>query len=40
VFTGTPPGVGVGMQPPRFLARGDVVRVTIDGIGTLENPVS
>lgn len=39
VFTGTPPGVGVGMQPPQLLARGDVVRVTIDGIGTLENPV-
>lgn len=39
VFTGTPAGVGVAMKPPRFLKPGDVVRVEIDGLGALENPV-
>lgn len=39
VATGTPAGVGMGFQPPRFLAKGDVVRITIEPIGTLENPV-
>jgi 2-keto-4-pentenoate hydratase/2-oxohepta-3-ene-1,7-dioic acid hydratase in catechol pathway len=39
VFTGTPPGVGVGMSPPGFVSAGDVVRVEIDGIGHLENPI-
>ncbi len=38
IFTGTPAGVGKGFKPPRFLKTGDTVRVTIDGIGTLENP--
>ena len=38
IFTGTPAGVGKGFKPPRFLKTGDVVRITIDGIGTLENP--
>ncbi len=37
IATGTPAGVGMGMNPPRWLARGDVVRIEIDGIGTLEN---
>ena len=37
--TGTPAGVGMGFQPPRFLGKGDVVRITIEPIGTLENPV-
>lgn len=37
IATGTPAGVGLGMQPPRFLAAGDVVRVEIDGIGAIEN---
>ena len=37
IATGTPAGVGLGMDPPRFLATGDVVRVEIDGIGVLEN---
>ena len=36
IITGTPAGVGLGMDPPRFLAAGDVVRVEIDGIGVLE----
>jgi 2-keto-4-pentenoate hydratase/2-oxohepta-3-ene-1,7-dioic acid hydratase in catechol pathway len=33
VITGTPPGVGMGMKPPKFLAAGDVVELTIDGLG-------
>lgn len=39
IATGTPAGVGVGFDPPRYLRDGDVVRVEIDGIGTLQNPV-
>src|ERR1019366_9426783 len=39
IATGTPAGVGAGFDPPRFLADGDVVRIEIDGIGTLVNPV-
>lgn len=39
IATGTPAGVGIGYQPPKFLRRGDVVRIAIDGIGVLENPV-
>ncbi len=37
IATGTPAGVGMGLNPPRWLAHGDVVRIEIDGIGTLEN---
>jgi 2,4-diketo-3-deoxy-L-fuconate hydrolase len=37
IFTGTPPGVGVGRTPPRFLGPGDVVESTIEGIGTIRN---
>ncbi|ATE65487.1 fumarylacetoacetate hydrolase family protein [Rhizorhabdus dicambivorans] len=39
IATGTPEGVGVGMEPPVFLQPGDVVRCEIDGIGTIENKV-
>jgi 2-keto-4-pentenoate hydratase/2-oxohepta-3-ene-1,7-dioic acid hydratase in catechol pathway len=39
IATGTPAGVGIGFDPPRYLKGGDVVRVEIDGIGVLENPV-
>lgn len=39
VFTGTPSGVGFARKPPVFLKAGDVVRVEIEGIGVLENPV-
>jgi 2-keto-4-pentenoate hydratase/2-oxohepta-3-ene-1,7-dioic acid hydratase in catechol pathway len=35
IATGTPPGVGMAMTPPRYLASGDVVTVEIDGLGTL-----
>ncbi len=40
IATGTPEGVGVGMDPPRFLDAGDVVRCEIDGIGAIENRVA
>lgn len=39
IATGTPAGVGMVRQPPVFLAHGDTVRVEIDGLGVLENPV-
>ena len=39
VSTGTPAGVGVFRKPQIFLKAGDVVRLEIEGIGTLENPV-
>ncbi|RUX24076.1 MAG: FAA hydrolase family protein [Mesorhizobium sp.] len=37
IATGTPVGVGIGFDPPKYLKPGDVVRIEIDGIGTLEN---
>ena len=37
--TGTPAGVGIGFDPPRYLQPGDVVRISISGIGELTNPV-
>jgi 2-keto-4-pentenoate hydratase/2-oxohepta-3-ene-1,7-dioic acid hydratase in catechol pathway len=39
VSTGTPAGVGVFRKPQIFLKPGDVVRVEIEGIGVIENPV-
>jgi acylpyruvate hydrolase len=39
ISTGTPAGVGVFRKPPVFLKPGDVVRITISNIGTLENRV-
>ncbi len=39
IATGTPAGVGMGLVPPRWLAAGDRVRIEIDGLGVLENPV-
>lgn len=33
ITTGTPPGVGLGMKPPQFLKKGDVVRLGIEGLG-------
>ncbi len=39
IATGTPAGVGFTRQPPRFLRPGETVRVEIEGIGVLENPV-
>jgi 2-keto-4-pentenoate hydratase/2-oxohepta-3-ene-1,7-dioic acid hydratase in catechol pathway len=40
ILTGTPSGVGMARNPPRFLAEGDVVEVEIDQIGTLRNTVA
>jgi 2-keto-4-pentenoate hydratase/2-oxohepta-3-ene-1,7-dioic acid hydratase in catechol pathway len=39
IATGTPVGVGIGFKPPKYLKPGDLVRVEIDGIGVLQNPV-
>jgi 2,4-didehydro-3-deoxy-L-rhamnonate hydrolase len=39
IATGTPAGVGVFRDPPVFLKPGDRVRVEIDGLGALENPL-
>jgi acylpyruvate hydrolase len=39
VFTGTPSGVGAAMKPPQWLKDGDVVAISITGLGVLENPV-
>ncbi len=38
IFTGTPPGVGMAQKPPRFLKPGDVMEVSIQGLGKLVNP--
>jgi 2-keto-4-pentenoate hydratase/2-oxohepta-3-ene-1,7-dioic acid hydratase in catechol pathway/pimeloyl-ACP methyl ester carboxylesterase len=38
--TGTPAGVGIGRSPPIYLAPGDEVSVSIDGIGTLKNKIA
>ncbi|PLC02825.1 hydrolase [Variovorax sp. RO1] len=37
IATGTPAGVGMGMNPPRYLRAGDVVRVEIERLGAIEN---
>lgn len=39
IATGTPAGVGLGFQPPKFLAVGDVIECEIEGIGRLVNKV-
>ena len=39
IATGTPAGVGIGFKPPKYLTSGDTVRISIDGLGTLESPV-
>ncbi len=40
IATGMPAGVGMGFKPPKYLKPGDVVAITIEPIGTLENPVA
>jgi 2-keto-4-pentenoate hydratase/2-oxohepta-3-ene-1,7-dioic acid hydratase in catechol pathway len=40
ILTGTPSGVGMGMDPPRFLQSGDVVRIEIEGLGAIEHAVA
>lgn len=39
IATGTPPGVGMGMKPPRFLREGDVMTLAISGLGTQRQEV-
>ncbi len=39
ILTGTPSGVGMAMEPPRFLSSGDRVRIAIEGLGEIEHPV-
>jgi len=39
ISTGTHAGVGMARQPPAWLRAGDTVRIEIEGIGALENPV-
>ena len=39
ISTGTPSGVGLSFDPPRFLQAGDTVRIEIEGVGMIENPV-
>jgi 2-keto-4-pentenoate hydratase/2-oxohepta-3-ene-1,7-dioic acid hydratase in catechol pathway len=39
IATGTPAGVGIAMKPPKLLQAGNVVRIEIEAVGVLENPV-
>jgi len=39
ISTGTPPGVGMGQKPPRYLAAGNVITLGIDGLGTQRQTV-
>ena len=39
ITTGTPPGVGMGMKPPRFLKKGDVMTLGIEGLGSQRQEV-
>jgi acylpyruvate hydrolase len=40
ILTGTPSGVGLGQDPPSFLAAGDRVRIEIEGLGAIEHGVA
>lgn len=40
ILTGTPAGVGMGFNPPKYLKSGDIVTCEIEGIGMLSNPVA
>lgn len=40
ILTGTPGGVGMGLDPARFLGSGDVVRIEIEGLGAIEHPIA
>jgi 2-keto-4-pentenoate hydratase/2-oxohepta-3-ene-1,7-dioic acid hydratase in catechol pathway len=40
VLTGTPSGVGMALDPPRFLESGDVVRIEIERLGSIEHAVA
>lgn len=40
ILTGTPGGVGQGMQPPRYLQSGDTIKIEIDQLGSIEHSVA
>jgi acylpyruvate hydrolase len=40
ILTGTPSGVGMAMDPPQFLESGDVVRIEIERLGSIEHAVA
>jgi 2-keto-4-pentenoate hydratase/2-oxohepta-3-ene-1,7-dioic acid hydratase in catechol pathway len=40
ILTGTPAGVGIGLDPQRFLASGDVVRIEIERLGAIEHSIA
>jgi len=40
ILTGTPSGVGMALDPPRFLASGDRVRIEIEALGAIEHPIA
>jgi 2-keto-4-pentenoate hydratase/2-oxohepta-3-ene-1,7-dioic acid hydratase in catechol pathway/pimeloyl-ACP methyl ester carboxylesterase len=40
IATGTPAGVGFGLKPPTFLKPGDVVEISVTGLGTLQNRIA
>jgi acylpyruvate hydrolase len=40
LLTGTPSGVGLSFDPPRLLSDGDLVRIEIEGLGTIEHSVT
>jgi acylpyruvate hydrolase len=40
ILTGTPSGVGMAMDPPRFLSSGDVVRIAIESLGEIEHTIA
>ena len=39
ISTGTPAGVGIGFDPPKFLLKGDTIKIEIENLGTLMNYV-
>jgi 2-keto-4-pentenoate hydratase/2-oxohepta-3-ene-1,7-dioic acid hydratase in catechol pathway len=39
IATGTPAGVGKGFKPPKFLKSGDIIKIQIEKIGTLQNTI-
>jgi acylpyruvate hydrolase len=40
ILTGTPSGVGMALDPPRFLGSGDTIRIEIEGLGSIEHAVA
>jgi 2-keto-4-pentenoate hydratase/2-oxohepta-3-ene-1,7-dioic acid hydratase in catechol pathway len=40
IATGTPAGVGIGFDPPRFMTSGDTIEISITGLGTQRNRIA